>query len=121
MLGHAGEGDAVSSDADVVVGAAQPKHTSGHETFVQVERLQQGLCGRSRPHFFRGVATVRKWAACHASTCSPGRDKSCILCRNRLTASVVLYKFQPDCPVPNIRSLMPIASEDKALLQSKSA
>lgn len=25
---------------------------------VQVERLQKGLCGRSRPHFFKGVATV---------------------------------------------------------------
>ena len=61
----AGEGNAASSDADVVVGAAPPEHNTGHETFVQVERLQQGLCGRSRPHFFRGVATVRRWAACH--------------------------------------------------------
>ena len=25
---------------------------------LQVERLQQALCGKSRPHFFRGVATV---------------------------------------------------------------
>ena len=49
---------AAGSDADAVVGAAGPS-PSGHETFVQVERLQQGLCGRSRPHFFRGVATVR--------------------------------------------------------------
>ena len=46
-----------SSDADAVIGAARPS-PSGHETFVQVEQLQQGLCGRSRPHFFRGVATV---------------------------------------------------------------
>jgi pantoate--beta-alanine ligase len=29
-----------------------------HETFVTVERLQRPLCGGSRPHFFRGVATV---------------------------------------------------------------
>jgi len=57
--GIAGEGNAAGSDADVVVGADQPEHASGHETFVQVERLQQGLCGRSRPYFFRGVATVR--------------------------------------------------------------
>jgi len=30
-----------------------------HETWVDVTRLQAGLCGASRPHFFRGVATVR--------------------------------------------------------------
>eukprot|EP00879_Flechtneria_rotunda_P008714 GHRR01009128.1.p1 GENE.GHRR01009128.1~~GHRR01009128.1.p1 ORF type:complete len:316 (+),score=79.70 GHRR01009128.1:1132-2079(+) len=33
-------------------------HVDAHETWVTVERLQQGLCGGSRPHFFRGVATV---------------------------------------------------------------
>lgn len=31
---------------------------SGHETWVRVERLEKGLCGKSRPVFFRGVATV---------------------------------------------------------------
>ncbi|TKY66087.1 Pantoate--beta-alanine ligase [Spatholobus suberectus] len=31
---------------------------SGHESWVRVERLEVGLCGRSRPVFFRGVATV---------------------------------------------------------------
>lgn len=30
----------------------------GHETWVRVERLEKGLCGRSRPVFFRGVATI---------------------------------------------------------------
>ncbi|KAF5726598.1 pantoate--beta-alanine ligase isoform X1 [Tripterygium wilfordii] len=30
----------------------------GHETWVRVERLEKGLCGKSRPVFFRGVATV---------------------------------------------------------------
>lgn len=30
----------------------------GHETWVRVEKLEKGLCGRSRPVFFRGVATV---------------------------------------------------------------
>ncbi|XP_038886858.1 pantoate--beta-alanine ligase isoform X2 [Benincasa hispida] len=31
---------------------------SGHETWVRVERLEKGMCGSSRPVFFRGVATV---------------------------------------------------------------
>lgn len=30
----------------------------GHETWVTVENLEKGLCGKSRPIFFRGVATV---------------------------------------------------------------
>lgn len=30
----------------------------GHETWVRVERLEKGMCGKSRPVFFRGVATV---------------------------------------------------------------
>lgn len=30
----------------------------GHETWVRVEKLEKGLCGNSRPVFFRGVATV---------------------------------------------------------------
>ncbi|XP_076940020.1 pantoate--beta-alanine ligase-like [Bidens hawaiensis] len=29
-----------------------------HETWVRVEGLEKGLCGKSRPVFFRGVATV---------------------------------------------------------------
>ncbi|XP_021907355.1 pantoate--beta-alanine ligase [Carica papaya] len=30
----------------------------GHQTWVRVEKLEKGLCGKSRPVFFRGVATV---------------------------------------------------------------
>ncbi|CAK7349365.1 unnamed protein product [Dovyalis caffra] len=30
----------------------------GHETWVRVDKLEKGLCGESRPVFFRGVATV---------------------------------------------------------------
>lgn len=30
----------------------------GHETWVRVEKLEKGMCGMSRPVFFRGVATV---------------------------------------------------------------
>ncbi len=48
--------DAASDNANVV-GAGE--HVVGaHETLIQVEELQKGLCGVSRPHFFRGVATV---------------------------------------------------------------
>ena len=44
-------------DTSNVVGAGE--HIAGaHETFIQVKQLQKGLCGISRPHFFRGVATV---------------------------------------------------------------
>ncbi|KAL2238669.1 pantoate--beta-alanine ligase [Sesamum indicum] len=31
---------------------------AGHETWIRVERLEKGLCGKSRPVFFRGVATI---------------------------------------------------------------
>lgn len=31
---------------------------SGHETWIRVEKLERGLCGKSRPVFFRGVSTV---------------------------------------------------------------
>lgn len=30
----------------------------GHSTWINVEGISQGLCAQSRPHFFRGVATV---------------------------------------------------------------
>lgn len=53
--GTESKGDA--SDTCNVIGAGQ--HSVGaHETFIQVEQLQKGLCGVSRPHFFRGVATI---------------------------------------------------------------
>ena len=63
--GGGGEGgggaSAAAVDAASVVGRAPPPASSGaapHETFVTVEALQRPLCGVSRPHFFRGVATV---------------------------------------------------------------
>lgn len=31
---------------------------TGHETWVRVERLEKGLCGKNRPVYFRGVATI---------------------------------------------------------------
>jgi pantoate--beta-alanine ligase len=33
-------------------------YPQGYATYVDVERITEGLCGGSRPHFFRGVATV---------------------------------------------------------------
>jgi len=37
---------------------AAAMYPSGYQTFVEVEELQRGLCGASRPGHFRGVATV---------------------------------------------------------------
>eukprot|EP00887_Chlorella_sp_A99_P003988 scaffold11.g3988.t1 len=53
--GGGGDGDAALVVGATAAGAADP---DAHETWVAVERLSQGLCGRSRPHFFRGVCTV---------------------------------------------------------------
>jgi pantoate--beta-alanine ligase len=38
--------------------AVEEIYPPGFATYVEVERLGTGLCGRSRPHHFRGVATV---------------------------------------------------------------
>jgi pantoate--beta-alanine ligase len=40
------------------VPAAAAMYPAGYQTFVDVERLREGLCGASRPGHFRGVATV---------------------------------------------------------------
>lgn len=37
---------------------AQAMYPAGYTTYVSVEGVSEGLCGGSRPHFFRGVATV---------------------------------------------------------------
>jgi len=42
----------------VVLCAHAPDGVRAYVVLLQVERLQQPLCGGSRPHFFRGVATV---------------------------------------------------------------
>ncbi|KAL6785707.1 PAN3 [Auxenochlorella protothecoides x Auxenochlorella symbiontica] len=58
-LYHPGSSSLGSGDASMVVGAAQGEAASdAHSTWVNVEGLSQGLCAGSRPHFFRGVATV---------------------------------------------------------------
>lgn len=47
------------ADGGMVVGADDGGNPDCHETWVALERLSQGLCAKSRPHFFRGVCTVR--------------------------------------------------------------
>jgi pantoate--beta-alanine ligase len=37
---------------------AAAMYPAGYQTFVEVEELQKGMCGASRPGHFRGVATV---------------------------------------------------------------
>ncbi|XP_074315889.1 pantoate--beta-alanine ligase-like [Silene latifolia] len=44
-------------EGNVVVSCVE-ESGGGHETWVRVENLEKGLCGKSRPLFFRGVATV---------------------------------------------------------------
>lgn len=51
-----GEG-VVVVEGDQVVSCIE-KSGLGHETWVRVEKLEKGLCGMSRPVFFRGVATI---------------------------------------------------------------
>lgn len=49
-----------SSDESVAGGAVSCLEAKGfgHETWVRVEKLEKGMCGKSRPVFFRGVVTV---------------------------------------------------------------
>lgn len=51
--GRGPHGHAETSEGDPDAPSEPP-----HETYVTVENLQQGLCAITRPHFFRGVATV---------------------------------------------------------------
>lgn len=44
--------------AAVYAPTAKAMYGRDYATYVEVERLQEGLCGGTRPHFFRGVATV---------------------------------------------------------------
>ncbi len=56
------EGDlllAESAGADIFFNpGAEQMYLGGHSTWVEVEGLTMGLCGRSRPGHFRGVCTV---------------------------------------------------------------
>ncbi|KAF6141080.1 hypothetical protein GIB67_006525 [Kingdonia uniflora] len=39
-------------------GSCVEERQLGHETWIRVEKLERGMCGKSRPIFFRGVATI---------------------------------------------------------------
>lgn len=57
------EGDLARCGAagiDAVLAPPEPRlvFAEGHQTWIDVERASQGLCGASRPGHFRGVATV---------------------------------------------------------------
>ncbi|KAL5990435.1 hypothetical protein ACLOJK_011335 [Asimina triloba] len=59
--GSFGKSDSDGGKGRKVVSCLEEKGGGGgleHETWVRVERLEKGLCGNSRPVFFRGVATV---------------------------------------------------------------
>ncbi|XP_043715280.1 pantoate--beta-alanine ligase [Telopea speciosissima] len=43
---------------EAVMSCIERQSGNAHETWIRVERLERGLCGKSRPVFFRGVATV---------------------------------------------------------------
>lgn len=50
---------AAAEGVDIVFApAAKDIYSEGYATYVDVERLSEGLCGASRPGHFRGVATV---------------------------------------------------------------
>lgn len=49
--------DKVGVDA-IYAPKASAMYPKNYATYVEVERLQDGMCGGTRPHFFKGVATV---------------------------------------------------------------
>ncbi|KAJ8441371.1 hypothetical protein Cgig2_009079 [Carnegiea gigantea] len=56
--GSGGEGRENGGRKEKVEVSCADETGGGHDTWVRVERLEKGLCGKSRPVFFRGVATV---------------------------------------------------------------
>lgn len=59
-LYHPGTNAPTAADTSMVVGAneAAGAPSDAHSTWVTVDSLSAGLCADTRPHFFRGVATV---------------------------------------------------------------
>ncbi|CAK8578400.1 unnamed protein product [Lathyrus sativus] len=54
--GESGGSDGGVGGGEVV--SCVEKSGLGHESWVRVEKLEKGLCGKSMPVFFRGVATI---------------------------------------------------------------
>jgi hypothetical protein len=65
-------GGSSSADGSMVVGAAEAGDPDAHETWVSVDHLSQGLCAKSRPHFFKGVCTVSGRAGRISEVIQPG-------------------------------------------------
>jgi pantoate--beta-alanine ligase len=68
-----GDSSGAGRDAGMVVGASDAYDPTAHETWVSVEHLSQGLCAKTRPHFFRGVCTVRR----RRTGSGAGTDRPC--------------------------------------------
>ncbi len=48
-----------STGIDIIYApTVETMYPEDYSTYVVVEKVSEGLCGKSRPHFFRGVATV---------------------------------------------------------------
>ncbi|KAK3003911.1 hypothetical protein RJ639_019036 [Escallonia herrerae] len=56
--GKSGIESEMKREKDGVIVSCVEDRGMGHETWVRVDRLEKGMCGKSRPVFFRGVATV---------------------------------------------------------------
>ncbi|KAM7265705.1 hypothetical protein ACFE04_003388 [Oxalis oulophora] len=52
------DNDNVGRKVEGKVVSCLEENGGGHESWISVERLEKGMCGKSRPVFFRGVATV---------------------------------------------------------------
>ncbi|GLJ43811.1 hypothetical protein SUGI_0912110 [Cryptomeria japonica] len=55
---NAGAGKGQDNIASGCISCLEGKSGNGHETWIRVEKMEKPLCGKSRPIFFRGVATV---------------------------------------------------------------
>ncbi|KAF0906188.1 hypothetical protein E2562_009209 [Oryza meyeriana var. granulata] len=53
-----GTGRRAAASGGGAISCLEEEAGDGHETWVRVEHLEKGLCGASRPVFFRGVATI---------------------------------------------------------------
>ncbi|KAH9298474.1 hypothetical protein KI387_030156, partial [Taxus chinensis] len=53
-----GEGKVEDKNVGECTSFLEEKSGNGHETWIRVDKMEKPLCGKSRPIFFRGVATV---------------------------------------------------------------